>query len=106
MNYLSYEPRWIDDSIKELARAILVLETEEEVLRFLEDICTINEIKELAQRLLVAKMLDEGKSYEEIERVTGTSSATISRVKKFLYYGADGYKIVLERLRRFKKGET
>ncbi len=103
---MSYEPRWIDDSIKELARAILVLETEEEVLRFLEDICTINEIRELAQRLVVAKMLNEGKSYEEIERVTGTSSATISRVKKFLYYGADGYKIVLDRLKKLKKGET
>lgn len=101
---MSYEPKWVDENIKELARAILVLETEEEVLRFLEDICTINEIRELAQRLMVAKMLDEGKSYEEIEKITGTSSATISRVKKFLYYGADGYKIVLDRLR--KKGES
>lgn len=103
---MNYEPKWVDDSIKELARAILVLETEEEVLRFLEDICTINEIKELAQRLIVAKMLDEGKSYEEIERITGKSSATISRVKKFLYYGADGYKIVLDRLRKLRKGEN
>ncbi|MCS7202525.1 MAG: YerC/YecD family TrpR-related protein [Dictyoglomus sp.] len=105
MKYLNYEPKWLDENIKELVRAILVLETEEEVLRFLEDICTINEIRDLAQRLVVAKMLDEGKSYEEIEKVTGTSSATISRVKKFLYYGADGYKIVLDRLKRLKKGE-
>ncbi|MEN2985019.1 MAG: YerC/YecD family TrpR-related protein [Dictyoglomaceae bacterium] len=102
---MNYEPKWLDENIKELVRAILVLETEEEVLRFLEDICTINEIRDLAQRLIVAKMLDEGKSYEEIEKVTGTSSATISRVKKFLYYGADGYKIVLDRLKRLKKGE-
>ncbi|MGB9857295.1 MAG: YerC/YecD family TrpR-related protein [Dictyoglomaceae bacterium] len=103
---MSYEPRWVDESIKDLVRAILLLETEEEVLRFLEDICTINEIRELAQRLIVAKMLDEGKSYEEIAKVTGTSSATISRVKKFLYYGADGYRIVLDRLRKNKKGES
>jgi len=101
---LSYEPKWVDENILELARAILSLETEEEVLRFLEDICTINEIRELAQRLIVAKMLDEGKSYEEIEKATGTSSATISRVKKFLYYGADGYKIVLDRLKKRGQG--
>jgi TrpR-related protein YerC/YecD len=95
---LSYRPKWVDDDVEFLVKAILSLKNEEEVLRFLEDICTINEIKELSQRLKVAKMLYEGKSYEEIEKETGASSATISRVKKFLYYGADGYKTVLDRL--------
>jgi TrpR-related protein YerC/YecD len=95
---LSYRPKWVDDDVDFLVNAILSLKNEEEVLRFLEDICTINEIKELSQRLKVAKMLYEGKSYEEIEKETGASSATISRVKKFLYYGADGYKTVLDRL--------
>lgn len=95
---LVYKPKWVDEDITFLVKAILSLENEEEVIRFLEDICTITEIKELSQRLKVAKMLFEGKSYEEIEKETGTSSATISRVKKFLLYGADGYKIVLERL--------
>jgi TrpR-related protein YerC/YecD len=99
---LSYNPKWIDDDIYFLVKALLTLKNEEEVLRFLEDICTITEIKELSQRLKVAKMLYEGKSYEEIERETGTSSATISRVKKFLLYGAEGYKTVLDRL--IKKG--
>jgi len=95
---LSYRPKWVDDDVEFLVKAILSLKNEEEVLRFLEDICTINEIKELSQRLKVAKMLYEGKSYEEIEKEIGASSATISRVKKFLYYGADGYKTVLDRL--------
>jgi len=95
---LSYRPKWVDDDVDFLVNAILSLKNEEEVLRFLEDICTINEIEELSQRLEVAKMLYEGKSYEEIEKETGASSATISRVKKFLYYGADGYKTVLDRL--------
>ncbi|ACK42340.1 MULTISPECIES: YerC/YecD family TrpR-related protein [Dictyoglomus] len=99
---MSYNPKWIDDDIYFLVKALLTLKNEEEVLRFLEDICTITEIKELSQRLKVAKMLYEGKSYEEIERETGTSSATISRVKKFLLYGAEGYKTVLDRL--IKKG--
>ncbi len=95
---LSYQPKWVVDDVKFLVKAILSLKNEEEVLRFLEDICTINEIQELSQRLKVAKMLYEGKSYEEIEKETGASSATISRVKKFLYYGADGYKTILDRL--------
>jgi TrpR-related protein YerC/YecD len=95
---LSYRPKWVDNDVDFLVNAILSLKNEEEVLRFLEDICTINEIKELSQRLKVAKMLYEGKSYEEIKKETGASSATISRVKKFLYYGADGYKTVLDRL--------
>ena len=96
---MNYHPKWVDENIDFLVEAILSLKNEEEVLRFLEDICTVVEIKELAQRLQVASMLYDGKSYEEIEKETGTSSATISRVKKFLNYGADGYKLVLERLK-------
>ncbi|MCX7720930.1 MAG: YerC/YecD family TrpR-related protein [Dictyoglomus thermophilum] len=99
---LSYNPKWADEDVYFLVKAVLTLENEEEVLRFLEDICTITEIKELAQRLKVAKMLYEGKSYEEIEKETGASSATISRVKKFLLYGAEGYKIALDRLMKNK----
>jgi len=96
---LNYYPKWVDKNVDFLIKAILSLKNEEEVLRFLEDICTVIEIKELAQRLQIASMLYDGKSYEEIEKETGTSSATISRVKKFLNYGADGYKLVLERLK-------
>jgi TrpR-related protein YerC/YecD len=81
-----------------LFEAILLLRDVEECYRFFEDIATISEIKALAQRLEVAKMLDAGKTYEEIVEATGASTATISRVKRCLHWGADGYKLVLERL--------
>lgn len=86
-----------------LCDAFLCLETREECYRFFEDICTINEIKALAQRLQVAKMLREKKTYIEIAAETGASSATISRVNRCLIYGSDGYKIILSRLEEREK---
>ena len=77
--------------------AILSLKNREECKKFFEDICTIKEIQDLQQRLTVAKMLDEGKSYVEISEKSGASSATISRVNRCLKY-SDGYKTALERL--------
>lgn len=82
----------------QLFKAILLLENEAECYQFFEDICTINEIKSIAQRLEVAKMLREGSTYEEIAKLTGASTATISRVKRCLHYGADGYQLVLDRM--------
>jgi TrpR-related protein YerC/YecD len=66
---------------------------------FLEDVATIGEVKALAQRLEVARLLSEGRTYPQIAQHTGASTATISRVKKFLDYGANGYKIVLDRMK-------
>ncbi len=86
-----------DELTDKLFEAMLTLKTVEEYYRFFEDIATIGEIKALAQRLEVAKMLDAGMTYEDIVAATGASTATISRVKKCLNYGADGYRIVLER---------
>src|SRR5579863_6199159 len=80
-----------------LFRAVLQLRTVDECYRFFEDLCTIGEMKALAQRFAVARMLAEGRTYEQIARRTGASSATISRVRRFLTYGADGYALVLER---------
>ncbi|MDI3529432.1 MAG: hypothetical protein PWQ23_1251, partial [Thermoanaerobacter sp.] len=70
----------------------------EECYMFFEEIATINEIKALAQRLEVAKMLRQKKTYIEIAEKTGASTATISRVNRALNYGANGYKIILDRL--------
>lgn len=81
-----------------LFSAILVLETEEDCYRFFEDLCTVQELKAFAQRLQVAKMLDEEQVYSEIVSETGASTATISRVNRALTYGSDGYKTVFERL--------
>ena len=85
--------------IDNLFDAVLCLKDHDECYRFFEDICTVAELKSLAQRLEVAKMLAANKTYSEIEEKTGASSATISRVKRALNYGADGYKIVLQRLK-------
>lgn len=93
-----YRSKFHDESIDQLFEAILSLEDIGECYRFFEDICTVNEIKSLAQRLEVARMLSEEKTYNEIAEKTNASTATISRVGRFLNYGADGYKIILDRL--------
>lgn len=81
-----------------LMEAILSLKDKEDCYRFFEDICTINEIKAIDQRLQVARMLKEGKTYTEVAKVTGASTATISRVNKCINYGSDGYNRVLNRI--------
>ncbi|MGL5068224.1 MAG: YerC/YecD family TrpR-related protein [Sarcina sp.] len=80
--------------------AILALETQEDCYRFFEDVSTITEIKALSQRLQVAKMLKEKKTYIEIAEISGASTATISRVNRALTYGSEGYKLVLEKLNK------
>lgn len=91
--------KWKDELTEQFAKGILELENVEEVYSFLEDVATIGEIRALAQRLEVARLLDEGYTYPQIAQQTGASTATISRVKKFLEYGADGYRVVLERIK-------
>lgn len=81
-----------------LLAGILQLRNMDEGYRFFEDLCTVGELKALAGRLQVAALLRGGATYEEIRDATGMSSATISRIKRFLFYGADGYALVLDRL--------
>lgn len=81
-----------------LFNAVLKLETLEECYDFFEDLCTVPEIRSISQRIVVAKMLREGKVYNEIVAKTGASTATISRVNRSLQYGANGYDIIFERL--------
>jgi TrpR-related protein YerC/YecD len=88
-----------DPFVDGLFEAILLLNNVEECYSFFEDITTIGELKALAQRLGVAKMLERNCTYTEIAETTGASTATISRVKRCLNYGADGYKLILERLK-------
>ena len=90
-------PKNHSEAASRLYQAILNLETEEECAAFFQDICSIKELKDIAQRLEVACMLDEGKNYLEISALTGASTATISRVKKCLYYGCGGYRRALDR---------
>jgi len=95
---MEYRSKFHNDLVDQLFQAVLCLENEEECYRFFEDICTVNEIKALAQRLEVAKMLTEKKTYHEIAERTHASTATISRVNRALIYGADGYKAILLKL--------
>ena len=92
-----YESKMKSEETDHLFRAILSLQTVEECYRFFDDLCTIGEIQAMSQRLEVAKMLREGKTFSQISADTGVSSATITRVNKCLSYGSDGYRTVLER---------
>ena len=90
----------IANQIDHLYQAILSLETPEECHAFVQDLCTVAELRAMAQRLEVARLLDDGLIYNDILQRTGASSATISRVNRALQYGADGYKTVLPRLKK------
>lgn len=91
-------PKLRDELSEQLCEAVLALSSVEECYQFFEDICTVSELKALSQRLEVARMLDAKHTYDDIVARTGASTATISRVKRCLNYGADGYKIILGRL--------
>ena len=79
-------------------KAILTLETVEEVMHFFDDLCTVSELQAMEQRFQVAVLLNEGLIYNDILERTGASSATISRVNRSLQYGAGGYALAFERL--------
>lgn len=85
-------------SMDQLFKAILSLKDVEECYRFFDDLCTMGEVQSLAQRLEVARMLMEGFTYHKIEEETGASTATISRVKRCINYGNDGYQMTLDRV--------
>ena len=103
---MAYESKFKKEDIDELFEAVLTLRDLEDCYRFFEDICTINELHAIAQRLQVAKLLSEKKTYSEIEAITNASTATISRINKCLIYGADGYQRVLERLKEKEKAKV
>ena len=79
-----------------LFHAVIKLETLDDARKFFEDICTIKELEAISQRIEVAQLLSEGKNYQDVSKLTGASTATISRVSKCLNYGAGGYELVLQ----------
>lgn len=91
--------KYTNDSIKRLIKAITSLESEEECQAFLDDLCTIKELQNMAQRLDAAIMISQGISYLEISRKTGASTATISRVSRCYNYGDEGYKNIINKLK-------
>lgn len=82
---------------KELFKAILKLENEKEAADFFRDLLTLPELEEFANRFQMAKLLNEGKSYLEVARLTHSSTTTVTRVAHWLYKGMGGYKKVLEK---------
>lgn len=89
-----------NESTDKLFKAIVSLENIEECYRFFEDICTIKEIQSITQRLEVATLLRDKKTYTEIEEITGASTSTISRVNRVLNYGQEGYNLILDRIEK------
>ena len=97
---MSYHYKVQNDQIDKLFEAILKLESAEECYRFFDDLCTINELEAFGQRLMVAKMLNKKMTYQEIEKETGISAATISKISKSYMYGPMGYKMIIEKLKK------
>lgn len=93
-----YQSKLSNEQTDRLVKAILSLENEAQCYQLLEDLCTIREVQDLAQRLQVAQMLKDKITYNEIAQATGVSTATISRVNRSLMYGAGGYQMVLKKL--------
>ena len=87
------------EAVFQLFDAVLTLDNKEECFQFFEDLCTVNELLSLAQRLQVAKMLREEHTYLEVAEKTGASTATISRVNRSLNYGNDGYDMVFSKMK-------
>jgi TrpR-related protein YerC/YecD len=90
--------KYKDIQLDKLFDAVLCLKDREECYRFFDDLCTVQELRALTQRLLVAGMLDQSAVYNEIVAETGASTATISRVNRSLHYGSGGYRTVFDRL--------
>ena len=96
--------QWKNEFTDQLCDCIVAISDRDEAYRFLEDVATFSEIRAFAQRLQVANLLLKGMSYPQIVQATGASTATISRVKKFVEYGSDGYKDILTKVQ--KSGKT
>ena len=93
------------ESIQRLFKAISLLKTEEECAAFFDDICTITEMQDMAQRLDAAILLDQGENYQTISKQVGVSTATISRVSRCINYGSGGYKVIIDRLKETEENE-
>jgi TrpR-related protein YerC/YecD len=90
---------WRTANVDALFDAVLRLEDADEAARYFRDLCTLGELHDLAQRWAVVRMLDQGLHYAEISRLTGASTATITRIASWLNHGEGGYRAMLEKQR-------
>lgn len=89
-------PTWKTKKIKALGSTLAQIHDEQDMLAFLRDICTIEELKEIANRLYAAKLLEEGHTYREVAKKTGMSTTTVTRISHWLQHGQGGYGVALE----------
>ena len=90
---------WRTDDVDRLLDAVLRLGDRDEAARFFRDLCTLGELRDLAQRWAVVRLLEAGLHYADISRRTGASTATITRIASWLHHGEGGYRLMLDRLR-------
>jgi TrpR-related protein YerC/YecD len=90
---------WRTPNVESLLSAIVRLDDRDDAARFFRDLCTLGELHDLGQRWAVVRMLDEGLHYAEISRLTGASTATITRIASWLNHGEGGYRLMLDRIR-------
>jgi TrpR-related protein YerC/YecD len=96
---MAADESWQTAHTAALFEAILRLETRDEAERFFRDLCTLGELHDMAQRWAVVRYLDSGFHYAEISRLTGASTATITRIASWLHHGEGGYRLLLDRTR-------
>ena len=96
---MGYDTKLKSKESDDLFEAIMLLDNVDDCYRFFEDLCTVKEIRAMAQRLEVAKLLLDKRTYSEIEESTGASTATISRINRTLQFGVDGYTTVLTKMK-------
>ena|SRR5438093_1261880 len=89
---------WQTKEMRELFETILALEGTDEAAAFFRDLCTLGELRDMAQRWAVVRMLDAGLHYAEISQRTGASTATVTRIASWLHHGEGGYRAALDRL--------
>ena len=94
---------WRTPDIEALFEAILRLDDRAEAERFFRDLCTLNELHDMAQRWAVVRLLNDGKHYAEISRETGASTATITRIASWLNHGEGGYRAMLDKLQTARR---
>jgi len=96
---MTAEDNWQSNDLRELLDAILRLRDADEAGSFFRDLCTLGELRDMAQRWAVVRMLEQGLHYADISRRTGASTATITRIASWLHHGEGGYRLMLDRLR-------
>jgi TrpR-related protein YerC/YecD len=91
---------WRTANVEALLEAIVRLDATDEAASFFRDLCTLGELHDMGQRWAVVRMLDQGLHYADISRLTGASTATITRIASWLKHGEGGYRAMLAKMAR------